>query len=235
MTIQCKVKSVAAVAPFTYRVVLTPPTPIEFKAGQYLQVCLSDDDKRPFSIANPPGDAEIELHIGAAEENPWALQVVERAKACLESGETMTILPPQGDAHWRGNQQRPLLLIAGGTGFTYVRSILLAALEHGQHQPVFVYWGARDREQLYAHQAMLDLASDYPQLNYVAAVELPTAEWEGKAGNILDAVAEDFVSLDAYDIYICGRFEMAGAARERFCAEKGAHRDHMYADAFAFI
>ncbi len=248
MTIQCKVKSVDAIAPHTYRVVLSPSQPVKFLAGQYVMVCLSDEDKRPFSIASQPSDTYIELHIGAAEANPWALQVVELAQQQLADNGEMTILAPQGDAYLREESESPLLLVAGGTGFTYVRSILKHYLESvdkadkSSTRPVFVYWGGRDIEQLYADAEMKALAEQYSSLTYVPVVEnAPDTEsnnhiaWQGKEGNVLDAVAEDFISLEAYDIYICGRFEMAGAARERFCEEKGAHRERMYADAFAFI
>lgn len=66
-------------------------------------------------------------------------------------------------------------------------------------------------------------------------VETAPSDWQGKIGNVLDAVEQDFVSLSDYDIYICGRFEMAGAARERFTNGKGAIRERIFADAFSFI
>ncbi|WP_087024684.1 NAD(P)H-flavin reductase [Thaumasiovibrio subtropicus] len=235
MTIQCKVKSVDTLAAHTYRVVLTPVEPVDFKAGQYVMVCVADDDKRPFSIASQPSEQDLEFHIGAAEANPWALQVVDLAKQCLADGGEMTLTPPQGDAFLREESEHPLLLVAGGTGFTYVRSILRHFLENAPRRPVFVYWGGRDLAQLYADDEMHTLASVHDKVTYVPVVENADAGWQGKVGNVLDAVCEDFVSLEAYDIYLCGRFEMAGAARERFSTEKGAHRERMYADAFAFI
>ncbi|MBL4816794.1 MAG: NAD(P)H-flavin reductase, partial [Shewanella sp.] len=41
-------------------------------------------------------------------------------------------------------------------------------------------------------------------------------------------------SLHGYDIYIAGRFDMVGAAREVFRAI-GVEEEHLYGDAFAFI
>ncbi len=102
-------------------------------------------------------------------------------------------------------------------------------------QPIFVYWGGRDACQLYAHDELQALAEQYSNLTYVPVVETASVDWQGKVGNVLEAVNNDFISLSAYDIYLCGRFEMAGAAREQFTAEKGAERDRMFADAFAFI
>ena len=46
------------------------------------------------------------------------------------------------------------------------------------------------------------------------------------------------VSLEPYDIYLAGRFDMVGSIRQLFIrevVEQGALVEHMYADAFAFI
>ncbi len=41
----------------------------------------------------------------------------------------------------RDDEERPLILIAGGTGFSYARSILLTALAHNPNREVTIYWG----------------------------------------------------------------------------------------------
>ncbi|WP_064606367.1 NAD(P)H-flavin reductase [Photobacterium sp. J15] len=236
MSIKCEVKSVEPLACNTYRILLQPEEKIEFKAGQYLLAVMGESDKRPFSIASSPcRDGELELHIGAAEHNPYAIEVVETMKAAMQDGRQFEIEAPHGEAWVREDSDKPLLMIAGGTGFSYVRSILDNCLSRGVTQPIFVYWGGRDLCQLYAHEELQALADKHSNLTYVPVVESAPEGWQGKTGNVLEAVNEDFVSLSAYDIYLCGRFEMAGAAREKFTAEKGAERERMFADAFAFI
>lgn len=236
MSIQCEVKSVEPLACNTYRILLQPEEKVDYKAGQYLLAVMGEKDKRPFSIASSPcREGEIELHIGAADHNPFAMEVVEAMKAAMEAGHPFTVEAPHGEAWVREDSDKPLLMIAGGTGFSYVRSILDNCLSRGVTQPIFVYWGGRDECQLYAHEELEALAAKHSNLTYVPVVETAPANWQGKVGNVLEAVSEDFVSLQAYDIYLCGRFEMAGAAREQFTAEKGAERERMFADAFAFI
>ena len=236
MSIKCEVTSVEPLACNTFRILLRPEQNIEFKAGQYLLAVMGEKDKRPFSIASSPcREGELELHIGAAEHNPYAIEVVERMKAALEDGTAVEIEAPHGEAWVREDSDKPLLLIAGGTGFSYVRSILDNCLSRGVSQPIFVYWGGRDECQLYANDELKALADKHRNLTYVPVVESAPEGWQGKTGNVLEAVSDDFVSLSAYDIYICGRFEMAGAAREQFSAEKGAERERMFADAFSFI
>lgn len=49
----------------------------------------------------------------------------------------------------RDDEERPLILIAGGTGFSYVRSILLTALARNPARDVTIYWGGREEKHLY--------------------------------------------------------------------------------------
>ncbi|MBO0149993.1 NAD(P)H-flavin reductase [Vibrio sp. Vb2424] len=237
MTIQCKVKSIQPLACNTYQILLHPESPVPFKAGQYLMVVIGEKDKRPFSIASSPcrHEGELELHIGAAEHNAYAQEVVEAMQAALETDGQIEIDAPHGDAWVQEESERPLLLIAGGTGFSYVRSILDHCVAQNKTNPIYLYWGARDNCQLYAKDELVEIADKFANVHFVPVVEEAPADWQGKVGNVLQAVAEDFESLENYDIYIAGRFEMAGAAREQFTQNKKAKSERMFADAYAFI
>ncbi|MFD2179768.1 NAD(P)H-flavin reductase [Veronia pacifica] len=239
MPIHCEVMSVTALTTNTYRILLKPEQAVTYKAGQYLLAVMGEKDKRPFSIASSPcrqNGHELELHIGAAEENPYALEVVNAAKEALEKGDASFVIEgPEGDAWLREDRQRPLLLIAGGTGFSYVRSMLDHCLSQKINVPIFLYWGGRGQEQLYANEELEALALKHSNVTYVPVVQDNNDSWQGRTGTVLDAVMADFVSLSTYDIYIAGRFEMAGAAREMFTSERGASRTSMFADAYAFL
>ncbi|MGK4119055.1 NAD(P)H-flavin reductase, partial [Lysinibacillus capsici] len=100
---------------------------------------------------------------------------------------------------------------------------------------MYLYWGARDEAQLYALQELQMIADQYAHVHFIPVVEKAPAEWSGKIGNVLQAVMADFDSLAEFDIYIAGRFDMAGAAREQFTQHKQAISERMFADAYAFI
>jgi NAD(P)H-flavin reductase len=237
MTITCKVKSIEPLASNTYKIQLQSETVMKFKAGQYLMVVMGEKDKRPFSIASSPSrlNGELELHIGAAEHNTYASQVVDLMKSALETGEDIIIDAPHGNAYLQDDSDRPLLLIAGGTGFSYVRSILDHCINLASSKPIYLYWGAKDQSQLYAKDELVNIASKYKNIIFVPVVEEINGSWQGKVGNVLQAIEQDFQSLADFDIYIAGRFEMAGAARDKFTQYKQAKRDRMFADAYAFI
>ncbi|EGA71952.1 FMN reductase [Vibrio sinaloensis DSM 21326] len=237
MTIQCKVKSIQPLACNTYQILLHPESPVDFKAGQYLMVVMGEKDKRPFSIASSPcrHEGELELHIGAAEQNAYAHEVVEAMQNALKEGGDITIDAPHGEAWVKEESDRPLLLIAGGTGFSYVRSILDHCIAQKLENEIHLYWGGRDDCQLYAKEELAEIAAQNQNVHFIPVVEQAPNDWQGKVGNVLEAINEDFDSLAEYDIYIAGRFEMAGAAREQFTQNKGAQSDRMFADAYAFI
>ncbi|PMG95182.1 NAD(P)H-flavin reductase [Vibrio breoganii] len=236
MTIRCKVKSIKPLASNTFRVLLHPETPVEFEAGQYLMVVMGEKDKRPFSIASSPcrHEGELELHIGAAEENAYALEVVNRMHEALSNGSDIVIDAPHGDAALK-ESDRSMLLIAGGTGFSYVRSILDHCISQNINNPIYLYWGARSKSQLYAFDELTSIEEQYANIHFVPVVEDDEGIWTGKTGNVLQAVMQDFSDLSEYDIYIAGRFEMAGSAREQFIFNKKAKVEQIYSDAFAFI
>lgn len=233
MTIlSCKVTSVEAITDTVYRVRLLPEADFSFRAGQYLMVVMDERDKRPFSLASTPSEqGYIELHIGASELNLYAMAVMDRI---LKDREIVVDLP-HGEAWLREDDDRPLVLIAGGTGFSYVRSILLTALERNPQRDIAIYWGGREEKHLYDLSELEALTLQHPNLRVEAVVEQPEEGWQGGTGTVLAAVMQDYGTLAGHDIYIAGRFEMAKIARELFCNERSAREDRMFGDAFSFI
>ncbi len=240
MSINCDLVSVEALTTTIYKVVIKPHAMVSFNAGQYLLVLLGEKDKRAFSIANCPALAAsglLELHIGAADHNPYALEVVENAKKILVDPQIDFLIDaPFGDAFLREDSNRPVILIAGGTGYSYARSILEQLLTKHPDRLVYFYWGGKNLTQLYDLAMLRKWEEKSPNLLFIPVVEeTDDANWQGRINNVLAAVMEDFVSLNAYDIYLAGRFDMAGAAREMFTQERGADIKHIYADAFSFL
>lgn len=229
-TIQAEVVSITAVTDFVNVVRLNPLTKPSYLAGQYLQIVLSDEDKRIFSIASCPDDQFIELHIGAGPEDAYPRGALEH----MATNNVVKLEVGLGNAFYQETSVRPIILMAGGTGFSYTRSIAEHLKNHFPERLVTFYWGAKDEVSLYASDEMKIWAQQNPNFNFVPVVEEPTATWQGKTGYVHHAVMADFASLAAYDVYLAGPFKMAGIARDDF-VKHGADLAHLYADAFAFI
>ncbi len=228
--INCQVKSLTPLTDHVYKVILIPEQKVDFLAGQYLNFVMSEDDKRPFSIASGPQSEHIELQIGAFGADSYPMQVIER----LKSTDTVQIEMPFGQAHLRSESERPLLLMAGGTGFSYVKSMLEDLVEHKSHRHIMIFWGLREPSACYELEQTQALVKQLPHANFIPVVETADATWQYQTGLVHEVVMQDIVSLEPYDIYLAGRFDMIGKVRTDFI-EHGALVEHMYADAFAFL
>ena len=228
--INCQVHSITSLTTHVYKVLLKPEQSVDFIPGQYLNFVMSDEDKRPFSIASAPSAEFIELQIGAFGADSYPMQVIEKIK----SNDTVTIEIPLGNAQLRTDSERPLLLMAGGTGFSYIKSMFEHLAEQKSTREVVVYWGLREPSACYELQETATMVAQMPNASFIPVVEQPDETWQGRTGLVHQAVMADIANLAPYDIYLAGRFEMVGLVRGDF-VEKGALLEHMYADAFAYI
>lgn len=225
----CDVTEVSQLQDFIYKITLAPQVEMSFLAGQYLEVIMGERDKRPFSIASSPDKSFLELHIGASEESSYPMEVV---KKCQEEKQ-LTIHAPLGVAHIRDNE-RPIILIAGGTGFSFVKSIADHLAATHDKRPVHLFWGGRTSSSLYANEELHAWANSAPNFAYHPVVEEASEHWTGHTGYVHQAVIAHIQELANYDIYIAGPFEMARVIRDDFIAE-GVDKSHLFADAYAFI
>lgn len=227
-TVPAKVVSISPLTAGVSKVLLEPLEPAGYLAGQYLQVFLSDSDKRPFSIASVPGSALIELQIGGNVTDAWASQALTH----LQDNQRVLVQIGLGDAFLREDSDRPVLLLAGGTGFSYVYSIAQQLRQSASRRPVRLFWGLRDESGLYYQDQLHSWHSADFQVTTV--LQEPKGDWQGPTGLVHEVVLAQIANLADYDIYIAGPFPMVGAVRDAFLAA-GAVRAQMYADAFAFL
>lgn len=228
--VTCNVNSIEKLNDFLYRIFLQPQQAVSYKAGQYVSVVMGEKDKRHFSIANAPGEELIELHIGATAENGYAMQVIDKMK----SEGKLDVEIANGDAYLRESSNRPIILVAGGTGFSYVKSLLEQIVALELTTPVYLYWGVKEYAHFYFENEASSWAKRHQNIHFHPVVELPEMEWQGHQGYVHQAVLNEFSDLSEFDIYVVGPFEMAKVARQDF-VKQHALTEHIYGDAFAFI
>ncbi len=202
-------------------------TKMPYLPGQYVEV-IDQDKRHPLSIASTPSNDFIELHI-QTNANP---ETAQRILELCQLGQTLTLRGPQGKAFWHPTE-RPVIFIAGGSGFAPIQSMLSHVLQQGITQPLYIYWGVRDPRFLYADAEIKSWVAQDPQLHYVPVVSEKVDGWQGRTGLVHEAVLTDIVDLPSYVIYLAGPFAMSYNARDAF-VEKGMPRSQLYSDAFAF-
>lgn len=228
--VQCKVESITSLTEHVYKVLLKPEQKVDFLPGQYLNFIMDENDKRPFSIASSPKSELIELQIGAFGADSYPMQVIDRIKA----NDSVSVEIPLGGAELRQNSERPIILLAGGTGFSYIKSMFEYLAETGSKREILVYWGLREPSACYELEQTSNTIESLAHGKFIPVIETPHDDWSGKIGMVHKVVMNDIANLADYDIYVAGRFDMVGVVRTDFVAN-GADINHMYADAFAYI
>ena len=204
---------------------------LQFLPGQYIDFLLKDGGNRSFSLANAPeADSLLELHIRLVPGGRFTEQVFTGMKP----KDIMRIKGPMGSFFLR-ESDKPILFLAGGTGFAPIKSILEHAFQHEIDRQMVLYWGAKSLPDLY----LPDLPGQWQQAHAnftfipVLSEARPEDNWQGRQGFVHQAILADFADLSGYQVYACGAPPMIEAARRDFTA-KGLPEDEFYSDAFAY-
>jgi len=233
-TMPVRVSLLERLAPDVMRLRLQLPSSerLRFLAGQYVEFILKDGGRRAFSIANAPqDDNQIELHIRRVPGGKFTEQVF----VTLKERDILRIEGPHGSFHLREDGERPLLMVAGGTGFAPLKAIIEDMIHRQIVRPIHFYWGARDRAGLYLHELVAGWVREHEHLRYIPVLSEPGADdaWSGRTGLVHTAVLADHVSLAGFDAYVCGAPAMVEAAKRDFVAA-GLPAERFFADVFSY-
>ena len=227
----CQIKSIDRYDNGTRRVVLEPPEPVDFNAGQYLHLIVHDE-KFPFSIASAPHKKnEIELHIKPTPNSEES----DAIEALLDFAEHLNIEIPLGDCFITGVPSYPLILVAASTGVTQMKCIIEHLEQSGFQQPVYLYWGVLTDADFYLTELFVKWSDDYDKFSFVPVVSEPdqSPKWQGRTGLVGEAVLEDFEDLRDLMCIVSGGPGMVYATFDAFVAQ-GMSPKNMKSDIFSY-
>lgn len=232
-TLPCRIARLQELAPDVMQVFLRLPSveSLRFQPGQYLDVLLEDGGRRSFSIASPPHDsAHLELHARYVPGGGFT----ERLFKELRVGALLRIEGPIGQFVYRSGSS-PLILIAGGTGFAPLKSMLRHMLEGGIERDIYFYWGARRVADIYEETQLLEWARKYPRLHFVPVLSEAGKEEAGERhrGWVHEAVLARHPDLSPFDIYAAGPPALIEVIRASF-PQAGARADALFFDSFDY-
>ncbi|MDJ1164175.1 CDP-6-deoxy-delta-3,4-glucoseen reductase [Burkholderia gladioli pv. gladioli] len=204
-----------------------------FRAGQYIDILLKDGVRRSYSIAVPPDPVSlthIELHI---RRHPGGL-FTEHVFSALAQRDMLRFEGPFGSFFLRETAAKPVVLLAGGTGFAPIKAIVEYALQRDSLRQFHIYWGGRQRRDLYLADLPQKWAAERSNVRFEPVLSGPEidADWTGRTGWVHRAVVEDFPDLSGYEVYACGAPAMVNAAREELTGQCSLPQEAFYADAF---
>ncbi|HWT19168.1 MAG TPA: 2Fe-2S iron-sulfur cluster binding domain-containing protein [Variovorax sp.] len=183
---------------------LEPDHQVAFQAGQYVMLQIPGvEGARAFSIASQPGDARIELHIRKVEGGAATTWLHEQLKA----GDRLAFTGPFGRFFVRKSGTQQAILVAGGSGLSSPKSMLLDLLAGGADYPITLLQGARNEEELYYRELFENLAARHPNFSYVPVLSAVADDgaWRGARGYVHEELKRRFDNdFRGSKAYLCG-------------------------------
>jgi len=238
-TLPCRIARLTPLAPDVMQLWLRLPAVerLRFHPGQYLDVLLENGRRRSFSIASPPHDSEaLELHVRRVNGGGFSERLFGAAAGVgsLGTGALLRIEGPIGQFSYREGLG-PVLMVAGGTGFAPLKSMLRHMLETGIRRDLHLYWGARHTQDVYEEALVLEWVRRHPQLKFTAVLSEASAAEAAhhRAGWVHEAVLADYPELARFEVYAAGPPAMIEAMRTHF-PRHGLSTQRLYFDSFDY-
>jgi NAD(P)H-flavin reductase/hemoglobin-like flavoprotein len=205
-------------------ITIAPDQVLSYQAGQHLTVQTPRWPLvwRPYSIAcKPRDDGLLSLHVKAVPGG-WVSGALVRH---TEPGDELILGPPLGTMTLAPAGSRDLLCVAGGTGLSPIKAIIEQVVRESRSggRQVFLFYGARRRDDLYDLRDLWRLADAYHGLQLVPVTSDDPA-FNGLQGNV-GRVAARYLPHTDCEAYVAGPPAMvretiavlsrAGLARER--------------------
>ncbi len=205
---------------------------LTYLAGQYIDILLRNGKRRSFSLATcSQTDVDLQIHVRHVPDGQFTSHVFSGMK----EKDLLRFQGPLGTFFLRADSDRPIIMMAGGTGFAPVKSILEQAFVDGVQRPIHLFWGVRARRDLYLNQLAEKWVHEHANLTYTPVLSEPLADdnWDGETGWVHDRVVSHHPDLSTYEVYASGPPPMIEAGKAAFVAH-GLDRENLYYDSFEF-
>lgn len=223
--VRAKVDSIATLTESIMLLVLKPEIYIPYQAGQYLNILVGKEELS-YSIANAPlGSHKYELHI---RHNPKHNNNALLFSLIKNEGEVRIKLPFGSCAIDTIHAHKPIIFIAGGTGFAQVKAFIEYLLANDDPRPFELYWGARTYADLYLDEQVLSWQAHVNRFKYQPVIS--DAKNASLATKVIEAHQND---LNQWQIILSGPFDMVYSARDVLLSH-GLSADNLFSDAFQF-
>jgi CDP-4-dehydro-6-deoxyglucose reductase len=231
----CRIESIDKAAPDVAVVKIKLPANerLQYLPGQYIDLLLKDGMRRSFSIATPPhDDSLLELHIRHVPGGRFTGQLFNEFKG----REILRFEGPLGSFYLREDSDKPIIFVAGGTGFAPIKAVIEHALHHRIDRQMVLYWGARAKRDLYLPALPGGWQQQHSNFTFIPVLSEPAPDdaWPGRTGLVHQAVLDDFADLSGWQVYACGAPAMIDAARTTFTRDRRLPDDQFFADSFTY-
>jgi propane monooxygenase reductase subunit len=174
-----------------------------FTPGQYIDLWVPGTDgsvRRSFSMANVPGDGQLELIIRRYPGGRFSSLLDDASAEALAVGDELGFTGPYGTMHVRAGDG-PILLVAGGSGIGPVLSLLRELSAAASARPVRFFYGARREADLPLLAEIADAGSGLADFAFVPV--LSEESWEGATGFVHEAAVAVVADGSLVSPFVC--------------------------------
>lgn len=176
-----------------------------YREGQYAILDLGDGVRRCYSMSGPSGSTRLQFIARRSPGGPGS----ERLFA-LPMGAGVSLELPYGDM-WLRETERPVFLVAGGTGISAILGLARRLAEQNDARPVRAFYGARSVAELVCWQELSALVTGLPDGHLHGAVMTPEPAWDGSVSLVTDLIVTSADGLADAEIYLAGPPPMVDA------------------------
>jgi benzoate/toluate 1,2-dioxygenase reductase subunit len=217
----------ASPATFLLRVKLDNQTGLAFLPGQYVNIGVPDTgEHRSYSFSSKPGDENGTFIIKNVEGGLMSRWLADTAKP----GDRLSLTGPNGSFFLRAIV-RPTIMLAGGTGFAPILSMLEVLANEGCDQKIHLIYGVGRDADIVGLDRIAAIGARLPGFTYATCVSDPVSAHMLK-GYVIDHLHDDHLNAGDCDIYLCGPPKMVESVR-LFLRDKGVTPAQVYYEKFA--
>lgn len=200
--------------------------PLAFLPGQYVRITVPGSaESRAYSFSSPPGHSALSFLIRDVPGGLMSGYLRERAVA----GDLLTLSGPYGSFYLRP-VERPVLMLAGGTGLAPFLSMLQWLADHPPAFPVRLAYGVNHVADLVETATLDHLRARLPDFDYFTVV-VDAAGTGARQGYVTDHLGSPDLHDGAVDVYVCGPPRMVEGVR-RWIAATGIRPFGFHAEKF---
>ncbi len=206
---------------------LDQPAELDFLPGQYVNLGVpGTEESRAYSFSSRPGAPEVSFLIRNIPGGLMSDWLMKHAAP----GARMRFTGPNGSFFLRA-VERPVVMLAGGTGLAPILSMLEVLAEKGCDQSVHLIYGVNRDSDLVELDRIRSLAAQLPGFTWDCCVADSHGAWPLK-GYVTHHLMDAHLNGGDCDVYLCGPPPMVEAVRT-FLKEKGVEPAHFYYEKFA--
>lgn len=216
-------------SPTTVELVLEIPNrgDLTFLPGQYVNIAVPDTDvARSYSFANAPHEERLVFLVKLTPQGAMSTWLTERATV----GDRVTFTGPNGSFFLR-EADRPVLMLAGGTGLAPVLSMLRQLRAGGGARGGRLVYGVSTDDDLVKLGEVEELVASLPGFSWDHCVADPASSAANK-GYVTGLVREQDLHGGDLAIYLCGPPPMVEAVRQHV-GDLGVEPTGFYYEKFA--